>query len=635
MEHKWHDPKQIFEEYHTGTTYKSALGDRGLFEQVKINERMYVGDQWKGAKTGERPLLRYNIIRRIGEYKMAMTASANVSVLYSAEGVPNTAELKEKTRARMAAIRDGGDVEGAMPKVSGLPTAERVNLAMAAMTDYFRTTAERVKFDDIKNAALRNAYISGTGVVYTYWDDRIKTGLYADAARTSPIVGDIRCEVLDITNVVFGDPTLDDVQEQPYIIIAQRKRVDELKMEARRNHRPAEEVAAIQADEHREYLAGDRTDTDDRGNQKATVLTKLYKEWDEDGQSYRILATVAVEGAVIRKPWDTKVRLYPIAKMSWEKRANCIYGDSEVTYLIPNQIAINRTVTANVQALTMNGMPIMLVNRDVVPTAVTNDPGQIIDIYGNAEEMNSAVRYVQPPAVVGQFENVINSLIGNTLTQAGANDAALGDMKPDNTSAIMAVREAATMPMQLLQNRFYSFIEDISRIWAEFWVNLYGKRSLKVEDATGEWYIPFDGQQYRDVLINARVDVGATGLWSELQSQQTLDNMLASRLITPIQYLKRLPKGSVPQLGELIRDTEEAMAAQLTAATVPPSAEGVNGASASAAPYGEVGTGEGNGTGAPSPTMEGLLSRLPPEYQQAFANMTPEQQQAVIQRMMQ
>ena len=323
---------------------------------------------------------------------------------------------------------------------------------------------------------------------------------------------------------------------------------------------------------------------------------------------------------MIRKAWDIKLRLYPLAILQWEKRANCIYGDSEVTYLIPNQIAINRAATAGVQGVTMNGMPIMLVNGDVVTGPISNDPGQVITVYGNSEDMTNAIRYVQSPNASYQFDNVVNALITNTLSQAGANDAALGDMRPDNTSAIIAVREAATMPMQLLQNRFYSFIENIARIWAEFWVSLYGARSLKIEDESGEWYMPFNGEEYRQVLINARVDVGAAGLWSEIQSRQTLDNMLVNQLITPLQYLKRLPHGSVPQLGELIRDTEEAQAAQ-QAQTPVPSANGKQ--SMPSVPA----------EGAEQPNIEQLIAQLLPEYQQAFAAMSPEQQQQVLAQM--
>lgn len=47
---------------------------------------------------------------------------------------------------------------------------------MAALSDYFRVTAERVNFDELRESALRNAYCSGSGIVYTYWDERIPTG---------------------------------------------------------------------------------------------------------------------------------------------------------------------------------------------------------------------------------------------------------------------------------------------------------------------------------------------------------------------------------------------------------------------------------------------------------------------------
>lgn len=58
----------------------------------------------------------------------------------------------------------------------GLPPEEETAVTMSSLTDYFKTTAERVKLDDLKEQALRNAYISGSGVLYTYWDDRIQTG---------------------------------------------------------------------------------------------------------------------------------------------------------------------------------------------------------------------------------------------------------------------------------------------------------------------------------------------------------------------------------------------------------------------------------------------------------------------------
>lgn len=602
MKRKPWEPEQIFEEYETGRTFKSGLGRKGLYEQGKINERFYIGDQWHGARCGnDRPLVRHNVIKRIGDYKMAVVASNPVTVNYSVEGVPNTVGISDRARDERDAFAQG---QISPQETMGLPPEEELAVAMTALSDYFKTTAERVKFDDLKEQALRNAYVSGTGVLYTYWDDKIRTGLYADESGTTPIQGDIACEALDIENVYFGDPNLYDVQAQPYIIIAQRKSVADLQREARRNGRSETEIDAIKPDRDTGYMAGDRAEDEPEDSRKATVLTKFWKEWAKDG-TCKIMASVAVRGATIRYRWDTKLRLYPLAAFRWERRRNCAYGESEITYLIPNQIAINRMLTASVWAVMMLGMPLTLVNGDVVNQPITNDPGQIIKINGTSEDMLNAVRYVNPPNFAPAFDNNIASLISNTLTQSGANDAALGDVRPDNTSAIVAVREAATMPMQTVQNRFYSFVEDVARVWAEMWVTMYGRRSLKIEDENGVWYMPFDGEKYRDLLISVKVDVGASALWSEIQSVNTLDNLLASQIITPKQYLERLPKGSVPNLSGLIREMQEAQRAQEEAAMQAPEQQGVD--------------------------VQAIIDGLPPEYRQAFDSVPPEQQTAMLQ----
>lgn len=602
MKRKPWEPEQIFEEYETGRTFKSGLGRKGLYEQGKINERFYIGDQWHGARCGnDRPLVRHNVIKRIGDYKMAVVASNPVTVNYSVEGVPNTVGISDRARDERDAFAQG---QISPQETMGLPPEEELAVTMTALSDYFKTTAERVKFDDLKEQALCNAYVSGTGVLYTYWDDKIRTGLYADESGTTPIQGDIACEVLDIENVYFGDPNLYDVQAQPYIIIAQRKSVADLQREARRNGRSEAEIDAIKPDRDTGYMAGDMAEDEPEDSRKATVLTKFWKEWAKDG-TCKIMASVAVRGATIRYRWDTKLRLYPLAVFRWERRRNCAYGESEITYLIPNQIAINRMLTASVWAVMMLGMPLTLVNGDVVNQPITNDPGQIIKINGTSEDMLNAVRYVNPPNFAPAFDNNIASLISNTLTQSGANDAALGDVRPDNTSAIVAVREAATMPMQTVQNRFYSFVEDVARVWAEMWVTMYGRRSLKIEDENGVWYMPFDGEKYRDLLISVKVDVGASTLWSEIQSVNTLDNLLASQIITPKQYLERLPKGSVPNLSGLIREMQEAQRAQEEAAMQAPEQQGVD--------------------------VQAIIDGLPPEYRQAFDSVPPEQQTAMLQ----
>lgn len=200
-----------------------------------------MGDQWYGARCGdERPLVRHNVIKRIGDYKMAVVAANPVTVNYSAEGLAVPAGLRDRVQQERAALALA-EPNGAGASAAGVPAAgaEETALVMSALSDYFKTTAERVKFDDLKEQALRGAYISGTGVLYSYWDSSIPTGQYADEAQTVPIAGDVACEVLDIENVYFGDPNLYDVQAQPYILVAQRKSVADLRREAGATGAPA------------------------------------------------------------------------------------------------------------------------------------------------------------------------------------------------------------------------------------------------------------------------------------------------------------------------------------------------------------------------------------------------------------
>ena len=597
---KWYEAEQVFEEYRQGVNYKAGLGTRGLYEQNRVNERFMVGDQWHGARCGnDRPLVRHNVIKRIGDYKMAVVAASPLSVNYSADGVPNTLELKKEIQLERERLSASAEL-GTEPFAEALPAPKEINLVMSALSDYFRVTAERVKLEELKEQALRNAYVGGTGILYTYWDETVKTGLYADEARRQPVRGDIACEVLDVENVYFGDPSCDNVQKQPYIILVQRKRVEDIQRIARANHRPADEVERIAADSENGHQAGDYGLYEQGDAKNALLLTKLYKEYDDNGE-YRIKAVQVCRGVTVRKPWDIGIRLYPLAVFRWERRRNCAYGESEITYLIPNQIAINRMITASVWAVMMMGMPMLVVNGNMITQPITNEPGQIIKIFGSTGDVQMALRYLNPPNFSPNFDNNIASLIANTLTQSGANDSALGDINPENTSAIIAVREAATMPMQTVQNRFYAFVEDVARIWAEFWVSLYGDRHLKIEENGGTWYLPFSAKRYRDLLICARVDVGVSGLWSESQSIRTLDNLFDRKVIDVVQYLKRLPKGTVPDVNGLIREMQQA-----------------------------------NEAAAAQPLAGGdVLAGLDNESRAVFDSLSPEQQAAMLGRAMQ
>lgn len=547
------EPKSVFSEYKKGNEYKASIGEKGIFEQSKINERFYVGDQWYGAQCGnDKPLIRRNIIKRIGDYKLSAITAAPIAVNYRADGVPDNASMRESIKEVKNGILSGQDFTGSTSDVE-------ISVIAKILSDYFSIAAERVKFDFKKEQALRNAYISGTGIAYTYWDSTIKTGLYADEGKTMPIKGDIAFEVLDVENVCFGDPNCDDVQRQPFIIVSQRLDVNEVRREARRNRISAEDIEQIKPDGVDTYNAnaGIRGEQEPEDSKRVTVLTKFYKEWDKEGDTYKVMCVKVCEKSYVRKPWDTSLTLYPIAKMSWANRRSSIYGDTDITYQIPNQIAINRAESAGIWGLMKSGMPMTVVNGDTITGDITNNPGEVIKVYGTVEDVAGAVRHIQPPAFGSQYINMINDLASNTLSDNGANDAALGDIRPDNAAAIIQSREASLQPIQLLQNAFYSFVEDIAKIWADFWMHLYGDRKLRVENEDGMFYVPFHPSRYENLLLTVKIDVGSGPIWSLPSSIAILDSLFSAGIIDKVDYLENMPDGVIPNKTKLLEKARE------------------------------------------------------------------------------
>ncbi len=521
----------IFEEYRKARSFKAALGNRGLYEQTAINERFFAGDQWYGiAVHSDRPLVRHNVIKRIGDFKMSQLSSSKVSVRYSAEGIPLTAsdlERVKEERKRLSAR--------ASSLFAPLESVNEAALVVSALNSYRDTVAKRVGLSSLLDTALRNAFVSGSGYIYTYFDPTVRTGLFADKVGGKPIVGDVAAEVIRAENVYFADPTCTCLQSQPYIILAEQKPLSEIVFEAKAHGN--ENLPEF---------------SDEKLRDKQILLTKLQKKRLPDG-SIRVFATKVCENFTVREEWDIGVRVYPLSQFVWEPRDNNIYGDSEVTYLIPNQIAINRMITASVWSAMTTGMPLMVVNGELVPEDITNDPGQIIRVWGTAEEIGSAVRFVNPPDFSEGYNESVISLIENTLSQSGATNAALGDTEARNTSAIIELRDASSQPLALLKNRYYRFIEDISLIWAEFFVTMYGKRSLKITDENGEWYFPFDSAKYRDLLLTVSAETRESVSRSEADSLALLSSLFEKGAISASQYIERLPAGILPDGRELAK----------------------------------------------------------------------------------
>lgn len=519
-------PSGIFDEYREGINYKSALGNKGIYEQTDINERFYVGDQWYGADCGnKRPLVRHNIIKRIGEYKLSQILDTNVEFDFGVNGVASpiagkTANLKK----RASGFKFSGDLSN-----------DEIIALCEALKKYFNVTSKRLNFDNLCSKALKNSYISGTGIIYTYWDSDVKTGI---KKGYTPVKGDIKCEVLSVKDVYFAKPFETNTETQPFIIISSVRDRDEVLNEAYK------------------YGADEFTlNTIKNSDANITVLTKLYKARNEDGEE-TVMCIKVTEKATLRSAFDTKLKRYPLAVFRFEERNNSAYGESEITYIIPNQIAINRMITANVWSAVVSGMPMMVVNGDTVTSDITNEPGQIIKIFGSNEDVDGAIKYVTPPDITKNFGEGVSTLIENTLAQCGANEIALGDSRADNMGALKIMRNAATMPLDIIKNRYCAFLSEIALIWVDFWITQYGDRKIRISDENGVWYLPFNSKRYSNLQFICDVYKAEEKEFSSKDSINLLTTLLEKGIISKKEYLERLPSGLIPDADKLYK-TEE------------------------------------------------------------------------------
>ena len=156
----------------------------------------------------------------------------------------------------------------------------------------------------------------------------------------------------------------------------------------------------------------------------------------------------------------------------------------------------------------------------------------------------------------------------------GATDAALGDTRPDNTSAIIALQKASSVPMELTKQNFFQCVEDLGRIWLDQMRAYYGVRYVDLKPTEEEkqemlylGQVPddkprpteFDFSLLNQVPLSIKLDVGGSAYWSEIAQMQTLDNLLMNGQINVVDYLERVPNGYISNQQELIQTLRERM----------------------------------------------------------------------------
>lgn len=513
-------PEQVQAEYQKMLGYNTAVN---LDETVRANENFFIGKQWEGVDAKGLPTPVYNFLKQVVLFSVANITTDNIKM----QATP------------LACERTPEDVEH---------VAEIVNKEFDRLFEFNRVP-------NLVREYMRNAAVDGDSCLFTFWDDTVDAGF--------GLRGGIRTEIVDNMRVGFGNTACRDPQKQPYILIERREMTKEL-------CRAAQEAGNPHWNDIQPDTESHNTDSYKNSSERSTVLLRMWKE----RKTGTVWACEVSGRVMLREPWDMGLRLYPVTWINWDYIPDSYHGQALVTGLIPNQIFVNKLFAMSMISLMTSAFPRTVYDKTRIPKW-NNAVGAAIGVNGG--DVSGVAKIIDPAQISPQIAQFIQTSVDYTRQFLGATSAALGETRPDNTSAIIALQRAASIPSEITKQNLYKSIEDLGRIYLDFMAAYYGERKVQVSmPDVGSDILAFAGKDpeeletvlfdygiLNDMPMALKLDVGASSYWSEMASVQTLDNLLMQDKITIEEYLQRIPDGYIPKRQELIASRKQAAQQQM------------------------------------------------------------------------
>lgn len=501
--------KDIFSRYQKDTAYKSNLE---LYEKVEQQENFFIGRQWEGlnAPDLEKPVI--NVTKRVTNYLISVLLVNDVGISF----------------------RDSKPTSG---------NADRVVMAESDWLELTQKELEKVmeniKFREKMRYVLRNAAVTGDAAMYTRFVPA------EDAGNKDVVAGNVECEIVDNLNIHFGDKQTQEVQKQPWIIISKTELTKSL-----------QEKYPQMADQIKPDGGQYTTDAKSRISDELTTVCIYF--W-RDSKTKTVWYIMCTEDCILEDATDTKLKRYPVSWMNWERVKDTYHGIGVVEEIIPNQIAINKLWAMALLYSKNSAFPKIIFDKTKIDRW-TNKVGAAIGVAGNPNDAIASV--FRPSELPGQVLNLVNQTITYTKEFMGANDAVLGNVNPENTSAIIALQQSSAAPLELQRLAFYQFIEDFVRTVYEIMRVKYGRRYVVEEAETVDMVtnqpvtqkvarlVDFGSMPVDEDVI---VDIGASDYWSEITQTSTMDNLFSKGILQDaITYVESVPDKNIKNKAEVI-----------------------------------------------------------------------------------
>ena len=480
-------------QYEAGKEYKRRIG---LYQAVRQNERFYRGDQWHMIDSGNLSRPVFNVIKRVVDYLVCSVVPESADIVYSDEGLPY------------------------------LENYEKSNRICKILSGNTRYRWEKSKMNAKLFRVATDAAISGDGVLYCYW----KNDSMGDGAYT----GDIQTDVIDNVNLFVSDVNKSDIQTQDYIILSGRASALSLRREAIENGVSEREAAKIVADKPDDSeRAGDysRYELEGDDEEKATYLIKF---WREDG---RVCFEKSTKNCVINRA-KTPCTLYPIAYFNWQNTKNSFHGTSAVSSMITNQKYINRAYAMVMKHMSDTAFSKVIYDKSKIPEW-SNEVGEAIAAIGTTN-VQDAVSVLGVGKLQENYLDFLDNVIANTKELSGATETALGNVNPQNTSAILAIQAASQIPLKLIRAALYQCVEDLANIWADMTLSYFADDRLvpMIYDEGGYGAEPLG--EIAEFTTRAIVKICDAGTYNASILVSVLDKLLDRGQISVEQYLDKI-----------------------------------------------------------------------------------------------
>lgn len=505
------EPIEIWQEYEKIVEY---LNSREVFTTVEQNEKFFEGRQWDGLETNSAmPKPVFNVLQRAGKFMVATIGSNDIAISMT----PFTKIADDINRM--------------------IPIAKEIE-----------NVVELARVKESSKLVIRNAFVDGAGYMLQSFNPDIETG--------QPLKGMVENQVIDNTNVFFGNPYSNRIQSQPWIIVALRQHISQVKKEAKRLGVSKDMIEQIKPDTN-------SLQANDDSQELVTVLLKFYKkrtphtktvinaigepeEIEEEQET--VWFTKTTQYVTLIKPTDLGYKRYPLSCFGWDPIKNSYLYVSPMTSNIANQIFINKTFAIAEMYGLQSAFPKVVYDKskvDINSFLNDTDPQAVAGI----DLMGKFLDFIKIPDFSNNILELANNVIAQTKECMGVTDASLGNVKPDNTSAIIALQESSSVPLEIQKQQFYEFWEDTVRNILDIVACTYGVRQVMTEDMG---LAEVDFSVLKDLNYNLTVEIGNGAQFSEIAQMNTLDKLVQSGYISPDAYMKAVPSKYIPQKQALL-----------------------------------------------------------------------------------